>query len=523
MATRPKDMNIIKQVLTGRKNGMTIRQLAENYGMSPTTVQNYINMAKEDKLGIEALLKLEDPELSHRFHGGTPAYCDKRQEDFLKRVPYFEEELKKKHMTKQLLWEEYRKECPDGYGITQFKFHLEQNVAASKSSTVLKILYQAGDRMYIDFAGDRLSYWDMSTGEEVKVEVFATVMPFSGMTFVEAVESQRLEHYLMAIADALEFYGGVPLMLVPDNLKAAVNRAARPGKCPAEITQGMNDLATHYGCNVKPARPYKPKDKALVEDAVHKAYMRIYAPLRNSTFYSLAELNKAIRTELDKYNSKRMQGCDYSRLERFVSAEKPALLPLPEKRFEMKWHKLVKVATTSFITIGTERHRYSVPCRLIGQQVEAIYTSTQVRVFYRGECVATHERSYAPGKHTYQLDHLPSQTQAYYSYSASYFIAKAAPYGQDAAEFMARLFNDGRPAEVNFQSAQGVLGLLREADPGISQLAIRVAITFNKCNYGFFKSMIESECIGYQAFLCQDGDSAPSADHANIRGPEAFK
>src|SRR3712207_736521 len=173
MATQPKKMNIIKQVLTGHKNGLSVRKMAEMYSMSPTTVQRYLKMANEVSLGVDGLLQLESPELNHRFNGGNPGYFDERFEDFKKRLPHFEQELKKPDMTTLLLWEEDRKDVPDGYGLTQFRFHLKQNIVAIKPSTVLKMLHQPARKMYIDFAGDRLSYVDMETGEVVPVETFA--------------------------------------------------------------------------------------------------------------------------------------------------------------------------------------------------------------------------------------------------------------------------------------------------------------------------------------------------------------
>ena len=301
--------------------------------MSPTTVQRYIKMAREDKLGIEALLLLENPELNHRFNGGNPAYCDERFEDFKTRLPHFEQELQYKHMTVQLLWEEYIQDVPDGYSLTQFRYHLKQNIVAIKPSTVLKMLHQPGAKMYIDFAGDKLSYVDMETGELIQVETFAAVLPCSGYTFITCVPSQSIEQFLGAVDAAIRFYGGAPRLLVPDNLRSAVKTF---DKWSPSVTDGLNDLATHYGCSTQPARVRKPKDKALVEDAVHKSYTRIYAPLRNKTFHSLEELNTAVSDLLTMYNSRRMQGCNYSRVERFLAVEKPELLPLPSESFHMK-------------------------------------------------------------------------------------------------------------------------------------------------------------------------------------------
>ena len=522
MATQPKKMNLIKQVLTGHKNGKSVRELADMFSISPTTVQRYVSMAREDPLGIDVLLRLEDPELNHRFNGGNPAYCDERFEDFRRRLPHFEQELQRKHVTQQLLWEEYRRDKPDGYSLTQFRFHLKQNLVAVKPSTVLKMMHQPGAKMYVDFAGDKLSYVDMDTGEEIEVEVFAAVLPFSGYTFITCVPSQCIEHFLGAISDAMHFFGGAPRLIVPDNLKSAVTI---PDKYAPTLTEGLNELATHYGCCTKPARVRKPQDKALVEDAVHKGYMRIYAPLRNHVFHSLEELNKAVAERLAKYNARRMQGCDYSRVERFEAAEKAELLPLPRDRYQMKHHALCKVAPNSFIQLGSERHHYSVPCRLIGHQVEAVFTDTQVRIFHSGQCVATHIRSFTRGGHTYVKEHLPSQTQAFYAYSPQYFIDKGAKYGDVVQHVLRDVFSDtSKPVELLYGSAQGILKLARDTEPEIFLLACQVSVRYDRCNYPFIRNLVKSKCRGYLQMQSADesADTAP-ATHTNIRGKQAFQ
>lgn len=523
MATQPKNMNIIKQVLTGHKNGLSVRKMAEIYSMSPTTVQRYLKMGNEDSLNVNSLIDLEDPELNHRFNGGNPAYCDERFDDFKTRLSYFEKELEKKHMTTYLLWEEYRKDVPNGYGLTQFRYHLKQNTAAVKPSTVLKMLHQPGGKMYIDFAGDKFSYVDMETGEIVPVETFAAVLPYSGYTFITCIPSQGIEHFLGAVDATIRFFGGAPRILVPDNLRSAVKSFDKwsPG-----LTDGLNSLATHYGCCAQPARVRRPKDKALVEDAVHKSYKRIYAPLRNRTFHSLQELNAAIADLLEKYNSRWMQGCDYSRVERFLAAEKSELLPLPTERYQMKRHAVLTVAPNSFIQLGKERHHYSVPSRLIGNKVEVVFTDNQVRVFHAGSCIATHVRSFKQGGYTWVKEHLPSQTQAYYDYSPQYFIDKGAKYGPMAEYVLRELFSaTDRPAELFYRSAQGILAIARETEPEIFLLACRISHQYGKCNYPFINNLVKSKCQGYLALQQQEIDSQESAIplHANIRGVQAYK
>lgn len=523
MATTPKAMNIIKQVLIAHKNGVSIREIARMQSMSPTTVQRYISMAKEDSLDIDTLVKLDDPALNHRFNCGNPAYCDERFEDFKKRIPYFKQELERKFMTVQLLWEEYKKDVPNGYSLTQFRYHIRQNKIAAKTSTSQKIFQNPGVKASIDFAGKKLSYVDMETGEVIEVETFVMVLPYSGYTFVKCIPSQSIDNFLSAIAAGLSFFGGAPQLLVPDNLRSAVSR---PDRWAPKLTDGMMELAAHYGCNVKPARVRRPKDKPDVEDAVNKGYMRIYAPLRNRIFHSLDELNIAISELLSKYNSRRMQGCDYSRVERFISSEKPALIPLPSEPYQMKRRALLTVAPNSFIRLGHERHNYSVPCRLIGYQVEVIFTDTQVRIYYADECVATHNRAFTQGGYTWEPQHLPSQTQAYYEYSAQYFIDKAERrYGPTVAHVVRDVFSDTtKPCELFYNAAQGILSLGRSTEPETFLLACKIAIQYDKCNYTFIKNLVKSKCRGYLALQSQNvARSSAPMNHTNIRGKQAFQ
>lgn len=367
MATQPISMNIIKQVLIRLSQKESIRSIASALHISKNTVNRYKLIAEADSLSTRELIALEDTVLNHRFNGGSPAYCDERMEVLKELLPALEKELKKPHVTSQLLWEEYRRDHPDGYSLSQFRYHISQHMKAVTPSTLLRDLYQPGQKMLIDFAGDRLSYIDTDTGEEVFVETYVAIMPYSGMTFVMCVRSQGIEQFLMATVRALEFFGGVPKILVPDNLKSAVKKA---DSYEPDLTTGMNDLANHYLCVAQPARVHKPKDKALVEDAVNKAYRHIYAPLRNRIFHSLEELNEAVAELVDRYNQKRLTGCDYSRRECFLASEKPMLAPLPQAPFEFKRRATLKVAPNSFITFGANRNSYSVPYRLIGQQVD---------------------------------------------------------------------------------------------------------------------------------------------------------
>ncbi len=516
MATQPISMNIIKQVLIRLSQQESIRSIAATLHISKNTVSRYKALSEADPLSVRELISLEDKVLNHRFNGGNPSYCDTRMETLKDMLPYIEKELKKPHVTSLLLWEEYRKDHPDGYGLSQFRHHIAQHIKAVEPSTLVKDLYQPAQKMLIDFAGDRLSYIDIETGSEVFVQTYVAILPFSGLTFITCVHSQSIELFLEATVKALSFFGGVPRILVPDNLKSAVKRTDR---YEPDLSEGMNDLANHYMCVAMPARVRKPKDKALVEDAVNKAYRHIYAPLRNKVFYSLEELNEAISDLVDKYNSKRLTGRDYSRIECFIASEKPLLATLPECPFEFKRRTSLKVAPNSFVTFGNDRVSYSVPYRLIAQQVDVTFTASQVRIYHAGQCVATHVRSYVKGGYVYVDDHLPPKSREYRAYSADYFIARAEKISPEFKIIIENLFADGQPEQIHFRTAQGFFRLQKTSDPVLFHKACSVAISNGSLRYRFVKALIDSECQGFR----QDPDElTPPSMHSNIRGKDAF-
>ena len=516
MATQPISMNIIKQVLIRLSQKESIRSIASALHISKNTVSRYKAISEADPMSARELIALEDTVLNHRFNGGNPAYCDDRMEVLKELLPELEKELKKPHVTSRLLWEEYRRKHPDGYGLSQFRYHISQHIKAVTPSTLLRDLYQPGQKILIDFAGDRMSYVDTDTGEEVFVETYVAVMPFSGMTFILCVRSQGIEQFLTATVKALEFFGGVPKILVPDNLKSAVKRA---DPYEPDLTTGMNDLANHYLCVAQPARVRKPKDKALVEDAVNKAYRHIYAPLRNHVFHSLEELNDAVAELVDRYNQKRLTGCDYSRSHSNQPTEKTMLAPLPKAPFEFKRQASLKVAPNSFITFGPKRNSYSVPYRLIGQQVDVTFTATQVRIYHSGECVATHMRSYRHNDYTYVEEYLPPKSREYRAYSAGYFIAKAERISTDFRTIIEALFAGGQPEQVYFRTAQGFFSLQRNSDPSLFRQACAIAVSHGNLRYKFVQALVKSRCEGFR----ENADElAPPSGHSNIRGKAAF-
>ena len=289
MAGKPKPMSQIKQLLRLHKKGDGAKTIARNLGISKNTVKSYLGKLPTIKISIDELLSMEDPELELKFHAGNPAYKDVRFEHLKSHLAYFEKELNRVGVNKKLLWEEYKMDYPNGYEYTQFCHHLKQQLIARNPSAILE--HKPAEKLYVDFAGKKLSYVDRETGEVIWCPVFVACLPYSDYAFVMAVRSQGIEDFLYALACCLSFFGGVPMILIPDNLKSAIIKASR---YDPDINRALEDFCNHYNMAILPARVAHPKDKALVENQVKLVYSRIYAKLRNHKFFDLFSMNKAI-------------------------------------------------------------------------------------------------------------------------------------------------------------------------------------------------------------------------------------
>src|SRR5690606_2034995 len=254
--------------------------------------------------------------------------------------------------------------------------------------------HKPGDKLYVDYAGKPLSYIDRQTGEEVKVQVFVACLPYSDYCFAMAGPSKKLEDFIHALSCCLMELGGVPLTLVPDNLKAAVIKA---NPYEPDINRALEDFANHYGTSVTPARPRRPQDKSLVENQVKLIYNRVYAKLRKLTFFDLPSLNKAIAQKVREHNQTRMQQKDYCREEKFLADEKHILQPLPQTSFEIKYYREHKVAKNNHIYLGMDKHYYSVPFTYIGTKVKVVYTRSLVKIYSKADPIATHLRNHRKG------------------------------------------------------------------------------------------------------------------------------
>jgi transposase len=516
MAGKIKPMSQIKQLLHFYKQKKSKRFIAKILGISKNTVKSYIAKVAGMKLDIDELLELDDPILEGMFHVGNPAYKDNRYEVLKIQFDYFQRELKKVGVNKRLLWEEYRAVNPDGYGYTQFCYHLsQQKIAGRKPSGVL--LHEPGNNLYIDFAGKKLSYIDKQTGEIIKCPVFVACLPYSDYCFVMVVRSQGVEDFIYALTCCLEFFGGTPKILVPDNLKSAIIKAS---SYEPEVNRALEDLANHYGTTVIPARVASPQDKALVENQVKIVYTRVYAKLRKQQFFCLSSLNQAVFQKTREHNQTRMQIKPYCREEKFLADEKHCLIPLPEHLYEMKFYRELTAAKNNYIYLTCDKHYYSVPYIWIGSKVKVIYTRTMVRIYAKNQQIAIHPRSYKPGDYSTVKEHLCSHHQHYLDRSPDYYIKMALNKTPELHTLVQLLFGGGRPPEQNYRTCNGLFNLHRKTDQEIFKKACLVAIECRSYSYKFLERVIKNLTV----FPDYDDseEQTPLPKHENIRGKEYY-
>lgn len=514
MAGKITRMSLIKQLLQLHKQGAPIKQMSRILGVSKNTVKSYLAKLEALHLEIDRLLGMDDIPLEAMFHSGNPAFKpDERYHDLMSDMDYILKELSRKGVTRQQLWEEYILKYPNGYRFTQFCYHIQQRHVASKPTMVLT--HMPGEKLYIDFAGDKLSYCDKTTGELIPCEVFVATLPASDYCFAIAVPSQCTGDFLHALQQCLFAIGGVPKMIVCDNLKSAVIKASR---YEPEINRALEDFANHYGTTILPTRVMRPQDKALVENQVKNIYRRVYAPLRNMQFFDITSLNRAIAQMVHKHNQTRMQLKPYCREEYFLAEERHLLSPLPTESFEIKHYAEYKVAKNNHVQLSEDKHYYSVPYTYIGATVKVVYTHKLVRIYAKGEQIAIHERTKIPGGYTFKREHLCSTHLHYLDRSPDYYIAQAGKVSVPLQNYIQAMFRQKRPPEQLYRQCDGLISLARKTEKDLFDKACRKALATEVYSYRFLRNIIENKAVEMTP-----PQMAPLPDHENIRGKNQYQ
>lgn len=514
MAGQRIDIMELRQLIQLKRKGLSNRKVAQALGTSRNTVNSYVQAFSRQELSYKQLETLSEAELAGLFPQ-VDSKDHQRYEQLTAYFPEFAKELRKTGCTLQALWRSYLADHPGGYRYTQFVHYFNQWKGTTKASGILR--HQAGRKLFIDFAGKTLSWVDRDTGEVHQAQVFVALLPCSQYTYVQATASQKREDLIQCVTDGLGWLGGVPKAIVADNMKAVV---AKGHKYAPVINKTLKDLALHYGCVVDPTRPYHPKDKALVEGAIRLVYQRIYYPLSGQTFFSLAELNGAIRQLLGPYNDYRFHNRPTTRRQQFLEIERPALDPLPPSPYQLRNYKRAKVQKISHIYLGADKNYYSVPHRYVGRHVEVQYTANVVEVFYGGERIAHHPRSRTAGRYTTIGTHMPSAHQVYNDWNPGWFAKRAIAIGLYTQRYIQRLIDQYDYPEIGYKQAQGILALTKQYPPERVEAACRRAAGGHRAGYRTISNILTNNLDLIDQTELSLENHIP--DHGNIRGGTTY-
>lgn len=513
MPRKRLSMRKIKEVLRLNHHGLSHRQIGRSVGLSHATVSQYLARAEKAGLGWPLPEGLDEPQL-HRVLFGAPA-ADPRPARPLPDMAEIHQQLKRKGMTRQLLWEEYRTAQPEGYSYAQFCVYYAR--WKKTLDPPLRQVHVAGEKTFIDWAGQPLGWTHPETDQAQTASLFIAVLGASNYTFAHAFADQKLASWIEAHIQAFEFFGGVTRLLVPDNARTGVQQA-----CYYEPTlhPTYEALATHYGTVVLPTRPYAPRDKAKVEAAVQHAERRLIAALRDQTFFGLGPLNAALRILLDQLNGRPFQKLAGSRLQLFETLDRPALQPLPARRYERTEQRSAKVNIDYHVQV--DWHFYSVPYALAQQAVEVQLSGQTVAIFHQGRRVALHARSGQRGGFTTEPSHRPKAHQKHLDWTPSRLIRWAQTIGPHTGQVVTTILETKPHPEQGYRACLGLMRLARGYDTTRMEAACGRALALDSCSYKSVASILKTKLDQQPLPTAEEASRPPGPVHENLRGPAYY-
>ena len=515
MARKRINMKKIREIIRFRETtNMSERKIAGVLNISRPVVAQYIRDFNASGLTHEQIKDMPDSRLLALFEKQKNRRCS-QYEELSRQFPSVAIELKKTGVTLMTLWNEYQREHPDGYSYSRFCYHFQ--VWRNASKITMHIEHKAGDKMFVDYAGDKLTIEDRKTGREQPVEVFVAILGSSQLTYAEASLSQKSEDWIRSNERSFIYFGGATQAIVPDNLKSGVTKS---NKYEPGINPMFDDFAEHYRTVILPARVRRPQDKALVENAVRLVYQRIYAPLRNRTFLSLKELNEAIWDLLEKHNDTPFQCLNTSRRGLFEKIEKSVLNPLPTERYAIKQCKELTVQFNYHVELREDRHYYSVPWQFRGKRVRVIYDDRNVAIYYDNIRIVQHKRIRIPNDYTTLPAHMPPEHRNYAEWSPERFIKWGQSIGDDVAEMIRFVLKSRKHPEQAFKTSMGILNLAKEHGADRLNKACRRALGFGFHSYRRIKNILDR---GLEEEVLTESMELPVFFHENIRGSQYYQ
>jgi transposase len=495
--------------------GLSNRQISENLKISKTTVQDCKDRFQRAGLSWPLSGDITDDVLHGKLYPGVVIRNGKPQPDWVA----VHLEMKRRHVTLQLLWEEYRDTYPDGMGRSQFYEHYSK-FCGSQEEPVMRMVHKGGEKLYIDFSGDGLHYVDRTTGEIIPVALFVASWAASSYSFAEAAMDHSLPRWLMLHRHMYRFFGCVPALSIPDNEKAGVTKAS---KYEPVLQPTYALLGEHYNTVILPTRPASPRDKATVESNVLHIQRYILGRLRNRVFFSLAEVNEAIKEELADFNARPMQLYKVSRLQRFEELDKPYARPLPAEDFPYV-NIQINIRVAKDYHIEYDKFFYSVPHALCGELVEVRRTNQVVEIFHNRERVASHPVGVGLYHQHTTTEHMPANHQFVKGWSPGYFLNRALSVGPHTVELFKAVMARSRHPEQSYRKLMGILNLRGKYSKERIEKAAERALFYRHPSLKALQSILETGIDKEPLAL----SAAPAniqhliIPHENIRGADYY-
>jgi len=506
-------MEQLKQILQLKSDGVAIREMARRIGISRNSIRKYLALLDADNKE-PTNLELADK----AYNNDLLQHNSDRLDQLTRHFSSSGSELSKTGVTRQLLWQEYLARYPDGYGYSQYCYHLNQYL--KKSDVSMHQEYRPGDTIMVDFAGKKQHYVDVDTAERIECQVFVAILPYSGLIFCKAVHSQQSADFITCINAMLKYYAGVPSTILCDNLKTAV---IRPSRYEPVFTEMCYQLSEHYQTTFSATRPYSPRDKAMVEQAVRIVYSHVYAPLRHQEFTSLHTLNEAMYQQIYLLNNKPYKNTAYSRWYFYDSQEQALLRALPPEPFSPKKVVLLTVQRNYHVQLSEDHLYYSVPYQYVGKKVKVLYDSRVIEVYLDNNRIALHIRKAHSKAYTTLAEHMPphhQRMQQIKGWNKEDLLAQAARIGTSTAGAATLMLENSIYIEQNYKACFGMLMLQKKYGVLRLEAACGRALQGTRVNYTMIKNILERG-LDKQTPLPDNNTTIPL--HDNIRGKDHYQ
>lgn len=498
-------MRSIKEILRLRYElNLSHRNISTSTKIALSTVMDIIRRAESKGLSWPLPEYLDDAALEERLYCKT----NPSQQKPLPDMNWIHQELKRKSVTLQLLWFEYKENHPDGLQYSQFCQRYRDWLG--KLDVVMRQNHRAGEKMFVDYAGQTMPVINPVTGEVSQAQIFIAVLGASNYAFAKAYPSQELRFWIEAHIAAFQYFEGVTEILVSDNLKSGVTN---PCRYEPDINPTYHDMAVHYGIAVIPARPRKPRDKPQAESTVQVVERWILATLRDHSFFSYAELNQTITAELIKLNLKPFQKLEGSRRSLYETIDRPALKPLPATPYEFAEWKKARVNIDYHIEF--DGSYYSVPYQLVRQEVDVRITSRMIEIFHKGHRIAAHVRSFKKGHFVTEMNHRPASHQKYLQWTPSRIIQWAGTVGPNTGNLVQKILESKVHPEQGYRSCLGILRLGKRYSNERLESAASRALAIGAISYRSIKSILEQ---GLDQLPIRQSGQSVTITHENLRG-----